>query len=135
MIMYAVGAAIFGFSLLLNKTRQEIVEKQQKEVVEKMLEEGVTTREELKEEIEKNKIKAQQKGNKQESASIYFLNFSFIVILAPIIEECVFRYLIFEIFSKDNPLAYIFSGLSFIFFHWLGPTLAVGGGVLNFTTI
>src|SRR5438067_7310750 len=119
MIMFAVGVATFGFSLLTNKAwKQEIVEKQQQEVVEKMLEEKVTTQEEL-EKVQKEAVERerQTQGVKKESVSIYLLNFAFIVILAPIIEECVFRYLIFEIFDKDNPLAYIFSGLSFIFLH------------------
>ncbi|CAJ0832425.1 9721_t:CDS:10, partial [Entrophospora sp. SA101] len=58
----------------------------------------------------------------------WIFSFITVVLIAPIVEECVFRYLIFEIFNKNNPLAYICSGLGFIFLHW-------GGGVLNFTTI
>ena len=87
-----------------------------------MLEEKVITQEQLekekKEALERERERERRPQEvKKEPVSIYFLNFAFIVILAPIIEECVFRYLIFEIFSKDNPLAYIFSGLSFIFLH------------------
>lgn len=139
MIMLVVGIVVLVFSSLANRAwKQEIVEKQQQEVVAKMLEERVITQEQLdkgqKEAAERERERRPQEV-KKEPVSIYFLNFAFIVILAPIIEECVFRYLIFEIFSKDNPLAYIFSGLSFIFLHWLGPTLGVGGGLLNFTTI
>ena len=138
-IMLVVGIVTFGFCLLINKAwKQEIVEKQQQEVVAKMLEEKVITQKQLDEEKQKaieRERERQPQEVKKEPVSIYFLNFAFIVILAPIIEECVFRYLIFETFSKDNPLAYIFSGLSFIFLHWLGPTLGVGGGLLNFTTI
>jgi membrane protease YdiL (CAAX protease family) len=55
------------------------------------------------------------------------------VIIAPLGEECIFRYLVFEIFGKKNPLAYLISALGFIFFHWLGP--ALGGGLLNGTTL
>jgi len=91
-----------------------------------MLEEKVITQEQLdkerkefaKRERERERERAgQPKEVKKETPSIYLFNFLFIVILAPIIEECVFRYLIFEIFSKNNFLAYIFSGLSFIFLH------------------
>ena len=80
-----------------------------------MLEEKAITKEQLEKEQKEAIERAREV--KKEPVSIYFLNFAFIVILAPIIEECVFRYLIFEIFSKDNPVDYIFSGLSFIFLH------------------
>ena len=132
--MLVVGVVTFGFSSMASKAwKKEIVEKQQQEVLAEMLEEKAITKEQLEKEQKEAIERAREV--KKEPVSIYFLNFAFIVILAPIIEECVFRYLIFEIFSKDNPVDYIFSGLSFIFLHWLGPTLGVGGGLLNFTAI
>ena len=41
-------------------------------------------------------------------------------ILAPVVEECIFRYLIFSLFGKKNYLAYFFSFFAFILahYHW-----------------
>jgi membrane protease YdiL (CAAX protease family) len=96
-----------------------------------MLEENLITIEELKKQQEAERERG---GLKEKQVPLPFYNispaFSFItiVIIAPIVEECISRYLIFEIFGKNNPLSYIFSGLGFIFLHW-------GRGILNFTTI
>jgi len=38
--------------------------------------------------------------------------------LAPLIEECVYRYLIFRIFGRKNPFSYLFSFFTFIFAHY-----------------
>ena len=99
-----------------------------------MLEEKVITPQELQEAQEKNS-KKQELGKKETSFPLYnvspLLCFILVCLVAPLGEECVFRYIIFEIFDKKNPLAYIVSGGSFIFLHWLGPVQ----GLLNFTTI
>ena len=39
-------------------------------------------------------------------------------VLAPIVEECIFRYFIFRIFGKKNPLAYLCSFFTFILAHY-----------------
>jgi len=48
-------------------------------------------------------------------------------ILAPLAEECIFRYFIFKIFGRKNPLSYLFSFSTFIFYHywWTGENMAV----------
>jgi Type II CAAX prenyl endopeptidase Rce1-like len=137
-----VGVAAFVLSSLVVKERQKVLVEQQQQVIDKMLREGLITPKEL-EEIKQKEIelaKEREKlGKKQVNLPFYSISpiFCFIsmVIVAPLGEEAVFRYLIFEIFGKKNPFSYLFSGLGFIFFHWLGPTLGFGGGLLNFTTI
>jgi hypothetical protein len=48
MIMYALGAVAFVFTIFIaRKPREELAIKQRQEVVEKMLEEKITTLEEL----------------------------------------------------------------------------------------
>ena len=39
-------------------------------------------------------------------------------VVAPLVEECVFRYFIFEILGKNNPFSYFASYLTFTFSHW-----------------
>jgi len=39
-------------------------------------------------------------------------------LVAPIIEECLYRFFIFEILGKNNPFAYLFSFFTFILAHW-----------------
>jgi membrane protease YdiL (CAAX protease family) len=39
-------------------------------------------------------------------------------IFAPIIEECIYRYFVFNIFGKKNPLSYLISFLAFILAHY-----------------
>ena len=39
-------------------------------------------------------------------------------VLAPIVEECIFRYFIFKIFGKKNPVAYLCSFFTFILAHY-----------------
>ena len=41
-------------------------------------------------------------------------------VLAPIIEECIFRYFIFYLLGKKNPFSYFFSFFSFVLahYHW-----------------
>jgi membrane protease YdiL (CAAX protease family) len=48
-------------------------------------------------------------------------------ILAPLVEECVFRYFIFKIFGKKNLFPYLLSFFSFIFYHysWQGENIAI----------
>jgi membrane protease YdiL (CAAX protease family) len=98
-----------------------------------MLEEKTITPQELQSLQEKEKQK-QELGKKKTPLPLYdispILCFVLVCLIAPLGEECVFRYIIFEIFDKKNPLAYILSGGSFIFLHWLGPAQ----GLLNFTT-
>jgi len=142
MTMFGVGAAAFILSTLVAGERQKTLVEQQKEVIDKMLEERLITPKEL-EEIKQKEVELAREKEKlgKKTVNLPFYNISRIfcfvsvVILAPLGEEAVFRYLIFEIFGKENPFSYLFSGLSFIFFHWLGPTLGFGGGLLNFTTI
>src|SRR5438876_6722356 len=38
--------------------------------------------------------------------------------LAPIVEEGIFRYFIFQIFGRKNPLSYLFSFSTFILAHY-----------------
>ena len=48
-------------------------------------------------------------------------------ILAPLAEECIFRYFIFQIFGKKNLFPYLLSFSTFIFYHywWTGENMAV----------
>jgi len=48
-------------------------------------------------------------------------------IFAPIIEECVYRYLVFKIFGKKNFLSYLISFFAFILAHycWRGESIRV----------
>lgn len=48
-------------------------------------------------------------------------------VFAPIIEECVYRYFVFDIFGKENPLSYLISFSAFIFTHycWRGENIGV----------
>ncbi|WP_322632481.1 CPBP family intramembrane glutamic endopeptidase [endosymbiont DhMRE of Dentiscutata heterogama] len=39
-------------------------------------------------------------------------------VLAPIVEECIFRYFIFRIFGRKNPFSYLLSFLTFIGAHY-----------------
>ena len=39
-------------------------------------------------------------------------------VLAPIVEECIFRYFVFKIFGWKNPLSYLVSFFSFIWVHY-----------------
>ena len=39
-------------------------------------------------------------------------------VLAPIIEECLYRFFIFEILGKNNPFSYLLSYFTFILAHW-----------------
>ena len=122
--MLGLGIVVFLFSSLIGKEVIRLREQQKHETVAKMLEEKVITTEDLEKEkqkeLEKEK-RLQELKRKKSSLHLYnispFFFFITAVIIAPIVEECVFRYLIFEIFNKSNPLAYIFSGLSFIFLH------------------
>jgi membrane protease YdiL (CAAX protease family) len=54
------------------------------------------------------------KGNWGKLAQI-FLG---LCVLAPLVEECIFRYFIFKIFGKKNPLAYFCSFFTFILVHY-----------------
>jgi len=54
------------------------------------------------------------KGNLGQLAQI-FLG---MCILAPIVEEFIFRYFIFQIFGRKNPFSYLFSYLTFILAHY-----------------
>ena len=119
--MWILGAVIFVFTIFVTrKVREELVVKQRQEVVEKMLEEKTITPQELQSFQEKEKQK-QELGKKKSPLPLYdispILCFILICIIAPLGEECVFRYVIFEIFDKNNPLAYFLSGGSFIFLH------------------
>jgi len=124
-----LGIICFLFSFYLGKERIKLEQKCQQETVAKMLEEKVITREKLE---QKQQQLSQKTIKKTDSIPFYsispIISFIFVVIAAPIIEEAVFRYLIFDIFEKNSPLPYIFSTLSFIFLHWQG-------GVFNFNTI
>jgi membrane protease YdiL (CAAX protease family) len=77
----------------------------------------------------------QKKPSRRDLLPLYSISpvicFVFVCIVAPLGEECVFRYLIFEIFSKNNPFAYAFSALGFIFLHWAGSAHML----FNLTTI
>ncbi len=119
--MWILGAVIFVFTIFVTrKVREELVVKQRQEVVEKMLEEKTITPQELQSLQEKEK-QEQELGKKKSPLPLYdispILCFILICIIAPLGEECVFRYVIFEIFDKNNPLAYFLSGGSFIFLH------------------
>jgi len=48
-------------------------------------------------------------------------------IFAPIIEEIVYRYFVFNIFGKKNPLSYLLSFLAFILAHycWHGESISI----------
>lgn len=48
-------------------------------------------------------------------------------VFAPIIEECVYRYLVFNIFGKKNPISYLISFSVFILAHycWRGESIRV----------
>ena len=136
-----VGVVAFIVSILGGKYyRDEVVVKQQQEVVAKMLEEKIITQEDLEKQTKKEQERERVQNSKKKSVNLPFYNispfFCFITVclIAPLGEEAIFRYLIFEIFDKKI-LAYICSGLGFIFFHWMGPTLGFGGGLLNFTTL
>ena len=39
-------------------------------------------------------------------------------LFAPIVEECLYRFFIFEILGKNNPFSYLFSYFVFILAHW-----------------
>ena len=54
------------------------------------------------------------KNNWRHLAQIFFG----MCVLAPIVEECIFRYFIFRIFGKENPLAYLCSFFTFILAHY-----------------
>lgn len=128
----------FTVGIFFRHKREELILKQQIEFQKTAIAEQLTTKEELKQEQKKQEIKYNKfvTEKKREPSSIPFYDisplFAFlsIVIIAPIVEECVFRYLIFETFGKNNVFPYLFSGLSFIFLHWQG-------GIFNFnlTTI
>ena len=48
-------------------------------------------------------------------------------IFAPIIEECIYRYLVFKIFGKKNLLSYLISFFAFVLVHycWRGESIGV----------
>lgn len=54
------------------------------------------------------------KGKWGQLAQIFFG----LCVLAPIVEECIFRYFIFRIFGRKNPLAYLCSFSTFILVHY-----------------
>jgi hypothetical protein len=127
-----VGAVAFVVSSLVGKERIKLEAECQKETVAKMLEEKVITQEDLEKEQQKEAERERERERerakrpqdlKKKPVNLPFYSFSpifcfiTIVIIAPIVEESIFRYLIFEIFDKNNPLAYILSGLGFIFLH------------------
>lgn len=39
-------------------------------------------------------------------------------VLAPIVEECIFRYFVFKIFGRKNPFSYLFSFFAFVLAHY-----------------
>jgi len=39
-------------------------------------------------------------------------------LFAPIIEECLYRFFVFEILGKNNPFSYLLSYFTFILAHW-----------------
>jgi hypothetical protein len=126
----------FLLAFITKRTRQKLETKKQEEVLKKGLEEGTINEEELKKQAERDKPPQDSEKKKNSSRIPFydispFLSFLLCCVVAPLGEECIFRYLIFEIFDKDNPLAYIFSAAGFILLHWLGPL----GGLFNFTTI
>ncbi|RHZ36927.1 CPBP family intramembrane glutamic endopeptidase [endosymbiont GvMRE of Glomus versiforme] len=49
-----------------------------------------------------------------------FLIFSLVCLIGPIIEEFIFRYLIFKYFDKNTWTPYLFSFLSFVLWHFHG---------------
>lgn len=125
-IMGLVALVTFGFChlpMVVNK-RNELIFKNQIETIN------------AKNDREKNALKLEQeleesanrerefhtKSKKPTGLPLYevspFFSFLSIVIIAPIVEESIFRYLIFEVFNKNNPLVYLLSGLSFIILHW-----------------
>src|SRR5688572_12349906 len=126
MIIYGVGVMAFLTSIFLgNKLRPGLEAEHQKEMEKKMVEEKLITREQLEKNKKENKEQvvrfiAEKSGYPPQcrlgNISL-FLCFIAVVIITPIVEECLCRYLIFEIFGKSNILAYIFSGLTFIFLH------------------
>ena len=125
--IFSVFVVAFFLTILANSFwQEELVKKQQQQTEEKLLEEKLITQEEL--EKKRKEIAENSSRKKKRKFSLEFFDFVFVVILAPIIEECLFRHLIFEIFNKNSFFPYILSGLGFIFFHWKG-------GLLNFTTI
>jgi len=54
------------------------------------------------------------RGNWWKLAQIFFG----LCVLAPLIEECIFRHFIFKIFGKKNPFSYLVSFFSFIWVHY-----------------
>ena len=54
------------------------------------------------------------KGNWGKMAQIFFG----LCVLAPIIEEVIFRYFIFQIFSRKNPFSYLLSFFTFVLAHY-----------------
>lgn len=114
----------------------KLIEKQKEKIVEKMHEEGLVDVKTKQQKLQEIKKTVSEPSKKSINPLLFYvihpiISFIAIVLIAPIAEECVFRYLIFEIFRKDNPLAYIFSAIGFIFIHWMGSA----SGLLNFTTI
>jgi len=131
MLIAFVITFVICFSPPYHQKREELATKQQEELIVKSIEDKVMNEWEL--------IKFQQSKNLKENSSFQKNSLPFysisplfcflaICIFAPIIEECVFRYLIFENFGKKNPFTFLFSGVSFIFAHWQTS-------LLNFTTI
>lgn len=133
-LLYLFAVGCFIFCLFTANWRAKLVEKQQQQTVEKTLEEKVITEEQLKkvhQEIERTTKKITNKNSLPLYNVSPFLCFILVCIVAPLGEECVFRYLVFKIFNKKNPLTYLFSGTGFIFMHWAGPV----SGILNLTTL
>ncbi|CAG8480481.1 458_t:CDS:1 [Ambispora leptoticha] len=137
MKIFGVGVVAFLVSNFLGKNlRPDLEAKYQREIAEKMIEENLTTEEELvkkaleeRKQIDKFITEKKRLPTTMPLGNVsLFLGFITVVIIAPIVEECLCRYLIFEIFGKSNIFAYIFSGLIFIFLHWQG-------GILNFTAL
>lgn len=92
--LFAVG--LFIFCLFTANWRAKLVEKQQQQTVEKMLEEKVVTEEHIK---KSSSRESNKKITNKTSLPLYnvspFLCFILVCIVAPLGEECVFRYLVF----------------------------------------
>ncbi|MCE8162829.1 MAG: CPBP family intramembrane metalloprotease [Candidatus Moeniiplasma glomeromycotorum] len=144
-VIIGIGVVTFLVSTILGRQwREKLTLQQQQQVIEKMKEEKLITQEQIDKEVElereRERERAAQRSGKKLKKPVNFpfyqisplFAFVSLVIIAPLGEECVFRYLVFEIFGKKNPLAYPVSAVSFIFAHWIGPT--IGGGLLNGTT-
>ncbi|MCE8162899.1 MAG: CPBP family intramembrane metalloprotease [Candidatus Moeniiplasma glomeromycotorum] len=122
-----VGVVTFFVVILLSGVNKKMREKNKTETEKEMVQQELITQKELDDKKEKEKQEKEnfieKKGRKPSTTPFYdyapFFSFLTIVVVAPIVEECVFRYLVFEIFGKKNPLAYFFSATAFILVHWL----------------